>query len=147
MNCMKHRKKHDKGCSAVARKLISEAFTELQADAIVNGWGTALGNLHRKTKALHAGNYITDDILETQEDGAFVNETLKDEFCCPYCMGQSEAHFLDDNVTTYKCKSCGRTYEIEYSMGSIGSVQQIDYNNIIDIRKNDEDSLFIGGDR
>lgn len=143
MNCMKHRKKADKGCSAAARKLISEAFTELQADAIVNGWGAALGNLHRKTKALHASNYITDDILETQEDGTFVNETLKDEFCCPYCMGQSEYHFLDCNVTTYKCRSCGRTYEIEYSMGSTG----IDYNNIIDIRKNDEDSLFIGGDR
>ena len=143
MNCMKHRKKADKSCSAAARKLISEAFTELQADAMINGWGTALGNLHRKTKALHANNYITDDILETQEDGAFVNETLKDEFCCPYCMGQSEYHFLDGNVTTYKCSSCGRTYEIEYSMGSTG----IDYNNIIDIRKKDEDSLFIGGNR
>ena len=143
MNCMKHRKKHDKGCSAAARKLISETFTELQADAIVNGWGTALGNLQRKTKALHADNYITDDILETQEDGAFVNETLKDEFCCPYCMGQSEYHFLDCNVTTYKCSSCERTYEIECSMGSTG----IDYNNIIDIRKNDEESLFIGGNR
>ena len=143
MNCMKHRKKADKGCSAAARKLISEAFTELQADAMINGWGTALGNLHRKTKVLHASNYITEDILETQEEGAFVNETLEDEFCCPYCMGQSEYHFLDGNVTTYKCSSCGRTYEIEYSMGSTG----IDYNNIIDIRKNDEDSLFIGGDR
>ena len=52
MNCMKHRRKNEKGCSAAARKLIQEAFTELQADAIVNGWGTALGNLHRKTKAL-----------------------------------------------------------------------------------------------
>ena len=61
----------------------------------------------------------------------------------PYCMGQSEYHFLDCNVTTYKCSSCGRTYEIEYSMDSTG----IDYSNIIDIRKNDEDSLFIGGDR
>jgi transcription elongation factor Elf1 len=144
---MKHRKKADKDCSAAARKLISEAFTELQADAMVNGWGTALGNLHRKTKALHASNYITDDILETQEDGAFVNETLGDELCCPYCMGQSETPILNDNVSTYKCKSCGRTYEIEYSMSSVGTYEQIDYNNIIDIRKNDEDSLFIGGDR
>ena len=38
MNCMKHRRKNEKGCSAAARKLIQEAFTELQADAIVNGW-------------------------------------------------------------------------------------------------------------
>lgn len=143
MNCMKHRKKHDKGCSAAARKLISETFTELQADAMVNGWGTAIGNLHRKTKALHASNYITDDIMETPEDGAFVNETLKDELCCPYCMGQSETPILDDNVGTYKCKSCGRTYEIEYSMSSIGMLEP----NIIDIRKNDAESLFIGGDR
>ena len=143
MNCMKHRKKADKSCSVAARKLIQETFTELQADAMINGWGTALGNLHRKTKALHASNYITDDILETREDGAFVNETLKDEFCCPYCMGQSEYHFLDCNVTTYKCRSCGRTYEIEYSMGSTG----IDYNNIINIYKNEDESLFIGGDR
>jgi len=35
---MKHRRKNEKGCSAAARKLIQEAFTELQADAIVNGW-------------------------------------------------------------------------------------------------------------
>ena len=52
-------------------------------------------------------------------------------------------HFLDGNITTYKCSNCERTYEIEYSMGSTG----IDYNNIIDIRKNDEESLFIGGNR
>ena len=142
MNCMKYHNKGERS-SPAARKLIQEAFTKLQADAIVKGWDKALSNLREETKALHAGNYISEDLPETQEDGAFVNETLKDEFCCPYCMGQSEYHFLDDNVTTYKCSSCGRTYEIEYSMGSTG----IDYNNIIDIRKNDEDSLFIGGDR
>jgi uncharacterized protein YbaR (Trm112 family) len=139
---MKYHNKRERS-SPEARKLIQDAFTELQADAMINGWGTALGNLHRKTKALHASNYITDDILETQEDGAVVNETLEDELCCPYCMGQSETPILDDNVGTYKCKSCGRTYEIEYSMSSIGMLEP----NIIDIRKNDGESLFIGGDR
>ena len=66
---------------------------------------------------------------------------LRMNFCCPYCMGQSETPILDDNVGTYKCKSCGRTYEIEYSMSSTGMLEP----NIIDIRKNDEESLFIGG--
>ena len=143
MNCMKHRKEKNSRPSKEAQKIISEAFTELQADAIKYGWDKALSNLRAKTAYIKAENYVTDDISETQEDGAFVNETLKDEFCCPYCMGQSEYHYLDSNVTTYKCSSCGRTYEIEYSMGSTG----IDYNNIINIYKNEDESLFIGGDR
>jgi hypothetical protein len=139
---MKYRNKRAKS-SPAARKLIQDAFTKLQADALVNGWDKALSNLKEETRSLHANNYITDDILETQEDGAFVNETLEDELCCPYCMGQSETPILDDNVGTYKCKSCGRTYEIEYSMSPTGTLEP----NIIDIRKNEEDSLFIGGDR
>jgi hypothetical protein len=137
---MKYHNKRESS-SPAARKLIQEAFTKLQADALVNGWDKALSNLKEETKALHASNYITDDILETQEDGAFVNETLEDELCCPYCMGQSETPILDNNVGTYKCKSCGRTYEIEYSMSSTGTLE----HNIIDIRKNDDESLFIGG--
>ena len=143
MNCMKHRKERNSRPSKEAQALVNGAITELYADAIKYGWDKALSNLREKTAYVKAENYVTDDIPEAREDGAFVNETLQDEFCCPYCMGQSEYRFLDCNVTTYKCSSCGRTYEIEYSMGSTG----IDYNNIIDIRKNEEDSLFIGGDR
>jgi transcription elongation factor Elf1 len=140
---MKHRKEINSRPSKEAEALVRGAVTELFSDAIRYGWDGALSNLREKTAYVKAENYVTDDISEEREDGAFVNETLKDGFCCPYCMGQSEYRFLDNNVTTYKCSSCGRTYEIEYSMSSTG----IDYNNIIDIRKNDEDSLFIGGDR
>ena len=143
MNCMKHRKERNSRLSKEADTLVRGAVTELFADAIRYGWDGALSNLREKTAYIKAENYVTDDVFEQKEDGIFVNETLKDEFCCPYCMGQSEYHFIDCNVTTYTCRRCGRTYEIEYSMGSTG----IDYNNIIDIRKNEEDSLFIGGDR
>lgn len=141
MNCMKHHK--EKKPSKEAQALVNGAVTELFSDAIKYGWDKALSNLREKTAYVKAENYVTDDIPEEQTEGAFVNETLKDEFCCPYCMGQSEYHYLDSNVTTYKCKSCGRTYEIEYSMGSTG----IDYNNIINIYKNEDESLFIGEDR
>ena len=143
MNCMTHRKERNSRPSKKADALVRGAVTELFSEAIKYGRDKALSNLREKTAYLRAENYITDDIPEEQAEGVFVNETLKDEFCCPYCMGQSEYRFLDCDVITYKCSSCGRTYEIEYSMGSTG----IDYNNIIDIRKNDEDSLFIGGDR
>lgn len=132
MNCMKHRKKHEKGCSATARKLIQEAFTELQADAIVNGWGTALGNLHRKTEALHVDNYMNNELHEDKDTGLFVNDTVADPAVCPYC-GSTETERLskEDNIERGLCHSCKKESTIVYDSDKVSDVLDTDGESLL----------------
>ena len=132
MNCMKHRKKHEKGCSAAARKLIQEAFTELQADAIVNGWGTALGNLHRKTEALHVDNYMNNELHEDKDTGLFINDTVVDPAICPYC-GSTETERLskEDSIERGLCHNCKKESTIVYDSDKVSDVLDTDGESLL----------------
>lgn len=115
MNCMKyHREKLSKP-SKLAQKLVQETFTELQADALVNGWGTAISNLNKKTEVLHMTNYITDTIEETTEDGMFVNNTLEDIHVCPYCGStHTDSEYTSDFDDKFECFDCEKEYHIHW---------------------------------
>lgn len=132
MNCMKHRKKQDKRCSAAARKLVSEVFTELQADAMINGWGTAIGNLHRKTRALHIDNYMNNELTEDKDTGLFVNDTVVDPAICPYC-GSTETERLskEDNIERGLCHNCRKESTIVYDSDKVSDVLDTDGESLL----------------
>ena len=132
MNCMKHRKKQDKRCSAAARKLVSEVFTELHADAIVNGWGTAIGNLQRKTRALHIDNYMNNELYEDKDTGLFVNDTVVDPAVCPYC-GSTETERLskEDNIERGLCHNCRKESTIVYDSDKVSDVLDTDGESLL----------------
>lgn len=132
MNCMKHRKKQDKRCSAAARKLVSDVFTELHADAIVNGWGTAIGNLQRKTRALHIDNYMNNELYEDKDTGLFVNDTVVDPAICPYC-GSTETERLskEDNIERGLCHNCRKESTIVYDSDKVSDVLNTDGESLL----------------
>ena len=132
MNCMKHRKKQDKRCSAAARKLVSDVFTELHADAIVNGWGTAIGNLQRKTRALHIDNYMNNELYEDKDTGLFVNDIVVDPAICPYC-GSTETERLskEDNIERGLCHNCRKESTIVYDSDKVSDVLNTDGESLL----------------
>lgn len=135
MNCMKHRKKQDKRCSAAARKLVSDVFTELHADAIVNGWGTAIGNLHRKTRALHIDNYMNNELYEDKDTGLFVNDTVIDPAVCPYCGSIiTERLYRTESEERGLCHDCKKESIVVYNTAN---------DKVIDVLDADRESLLL----
>ena len=115
MNCMKYHSKKEPKLSKEARKLVQETFTELQADALINGWGTAFANLNKKTEVLHLTNYITDTIEETLEDAMFINDTAEDIHVCPYCGStHTDSEYTSDLEDKFECLDCKKEYHIHW---------------------------------
>lgn len=137
MNCMKYHNKKERS-SPAARKLIQETLTELQADAIVNGWGTAIGNLQRKTRALHIDNYMNNELPEDKDTGLFVNDTVVDPAVCPYC-GSTETERLskEDGKEHGLCHDCKKESTIVYDNDIVSDVLDTDGESLL---------LAIGGE-